>query len=647
MDAQTTETMTGFTKTTPLTELSSPPKPSLAFRVGVVGHRPNRLHDANLPRLEQVIREILQAVQEEVRSFAGEQAVLFSHLPPVLRAISPLAEGTDRLFAEQALDLGWELCCVMPFHQEEFEKDFQPGTALETDSLDRFRCLLQRAANANRLTSFQLDGNRANAGAAYGLGGRVVLNQSDLLVVVWDGVRQGKRGGTEETLDEARRHGVPVIWVDAQAPHAWQRIDSSLPLSAGSGDRAIPDGSGTPDTIRQVVRGLLAVPEPPPSQTQKEPTEAQAETTRQGLERFYAEKKPKRSWAVLWKAFRDSVADSSFPKVRVAIPPFEQAVISEWPMSQTTPVEAMVNRLRPFYAWPDKLSVLCSDRYRSAYILVFLLAATTVALALAPIGLEMSSVSNCEQTSTLLELAAIMVILLVVLLGRAKKWHERWIDYRLAAELLRHLRVVIPIGGERPFPQVPAHHAFYGHPSATWMDWYVRAVTRQIGLPNARLDRDYLKAILSHLKGLLAGQLEFHQTNARRSRTIERRMHTGIVGLLALTLVACLLHLLHLFLPGNVLTFFCGFFPALGAALAGINNQGEFRRVAKRSEAMEDQLKTLQDRVTKLLNRAETVPTGTLTSEVGALASDSARLLVNEVLDWRVVFLDRPLEVGP
>jgi len=105
-----------------------------------------------------------------------------------------LGEGTDRIFADEALDLGFALCCVMPFPQAEFENDFAPGEALKDDSLLRFRRSLARVA-----TRFELDGTRAEESEAYGAGGRVVLNQSDLLVVVWDGQRLNKRGGTEET----------------------------------------------------------------------------------------------------------------------------------------------------------------------------------------------------------------------------------------------------------------------------------------------------------------------------------------------------------------------------------------------------------------------------------------------------------------
>lgn len=631
------------------TESLTPPKPPLAFRVGVVGHRPNRLTNSDTDRLTKVIFNILSAVQTEVKSFYEDNKRLFATAPPVLRAISPLAEGADRLFAEQALNLGWELCCVMPFPQDEYEKDFRPGAALEENSLTRFHEILKRAADADRLTRFQLDGSRAKESASYGNGGRVVLNQSDLLVAIWDGRREGKRGGTEETMDEARRIGVPVIWVDAHKPHAWQRIHSDQSLLNGSNDRMAPDGCETLEILHKVVHESLAVPEPgAPKEKEGTSGNKRREQPLKDLKLFYTKRQPRLTWAVFWKAFRDIVADSKFPKVSFKVEPFEQAVIGEWPRKMGTPVEVMVDRLRPFYAWPDKLAVLYSDRYRSAFIIIYLFTAAAVAMALAPIARHMAYIWKSAVTYTSLELVFIVLILLIVFFGRVKKWHEHWIDYRLAAELLRHLRVVAPIGGERLFPQVPAHHAIYGNPTGTWMHWYVHAVARSIGLPNITLDHGYLAGSLSHIEDLLDGQLKYHNQNARRSRTIEHRLHWGIVILLGMTIIACILHILYNSIPGNILTLLCGFFPALGASLAGINNQGEFRRIAKRSEAMQEQITLMKNRIVKLHERINQPSIGTsFAAEVSILIGDSARLLVQEVLDWRIVFIDRPLEVVP
>lgn len=603
-------------------ELRAPPKPPLAFRVGVVGHRPDRLGEADLGQLGRVIGGILEQTQKAVKAFAGEHADLFASGDPILRAISPLAEGTDRIFAEQALALGWELCCVMPFAQDEYENDFQPAVALEDDSLQRFRDLRSRAR-----VCFQLDGSRAEEAAAYGAGGRVVLNQSDLLIVVWDGQRQDKRGGTEETMDEARRKGVPVLWIEAKAPHEWQWMGMD------------PE----PGSIREMVQGALALPaaaEPPDSRR------APRDDPRQGLDGFYKARMPGWCVAVPWKAFRDIVGDSRWPRLTCRVPPFEESVCDEWPRDRANPVAALVDTLRPYYAWTDKLAVLNSDLYRSAFLTVYLGAALAVAMALAPMLWAREGQIPLERLSAPLELGAILGVLLIVLLGRWRRWHERWLDYRLAAELVRHLRVVAPVGGARPFAQLPAHHGTYGSPAATWMDWYVRAVARSAGLPDAPVDRAYLAASLAHLHDLIEGQAGFHRNSARRSHIIERRLMAGVVVALSLTLVACLLHLAGVL--SGPMVFLCGALPALGAALAGINNQGEFRRIAKRSGAMEERLNEMLEQVDRLRERIEDAPAGeAFANRVRTLAQDSAQILVNEVLDWRVVFLDRPLEAAP
>jgi len=280
-----------------------------------------------------------------------------------------------------------------------------------------------------------------------------------------------------------------------------------------------------------------------------------------------------------------------------------------------------------------------------------------VGMALMPVAAALPAHDLAETLSTALEFLAILAILALVFLGRHRRWHERWMDYRLVAELVRHLRLVAPLGGARPFPQIPAHWGIYGQPGASWMAWYVRAIERALGLPSAVVDKTHVEACLKQLTVDVNEQIEYHEDNARRCHKIEQRLHHWGIGLLTLTLLACALHLvpgiwhavrLPDWLPApHVLLFIGGFFPALGAGVLGINNQGEFRRITKRSTAMQEHLERLLREIEKLEERlAEKSASANEQFSVSAtaLANDVARLLVNEVLDWRVVLLDRPLE---
>ncbi|MBI5506113.1 MAG: DUF4231 domain-containing protein [Deltaproteobacteria bacterium] len=652
-------------------ELSSPPRAPLAFRVAIVGHRPHRLQFADQDALAKLFTTLLVAVREEVVAAKRRDSHLYDDAAPVLRAVSPLAEGSDRLFAEAAIDLGFELCCVMPFPREEFSKDFERPDGLEENSLARFDAILARAAKG--LSCFELDGRRRDGGAAYGEAGRVVLNQSDLLFVVWDGERRGKRGGTEDTFDEARRRGVPTVWIDAHAPHEWQmlRPNQRVPAAGKDGRVAPPTSApGTPaslDPLRETVRQALALPEAarPPASADLSSTAASAAPS---IRRFYRETWRRWNVAFVWKVLRDVVADRTYPSITLRVKPFEEAVLKDWPDDRSTPTGRIVDTLRPYYAWSDKLAERYADTYRSAFATTFLLAASVVGISLFPVAASLKHRGSAATFCIAVELGGIVAILAVVGLGRGGHWHQRWLDYRLVAELVRHLRLVVPLGGERPFPQVPAQWTTYGSPGSTWMAWYVRAIERLLGLPSARLDTHYVLDALEQLEAVLRGQVGYHQRNARRALAMEFVFQRTGLALFGLTFLACLLH----FWPRwpehwtQPLIFVGGFFPALGAALAGIANQAEFTRLEKRSEAMHIELERLADDVAALRAAGDPAATQNLESEPSvahdpsllqdvaaaavplsnaavACAERAARLLVNEVLDWRVVFLDRPL----
>lgn len=628
---------------------TSVPKVSLVFRVGVVGHRPNRLQSADLEALAGQVRGILHVVRHAVLKHHQANPALYDEATPTVRAVSPLAEGVDRLFADQALAEQYELNVVLPFAQAEFENDFTGPHALEPNSVQRFQSLLQRAK-----TVFELDGARSESARAYKVAGDVVLNQSDLLIVVWDGARKNLRGGTEETFDDAVERGVPVVWIDAQAPHPWQMVTQplrSLETAAPQG-RASPAKTDDPDQLQRHVRRLLALSPPPqPQKSSRNHHAAHREDPRATLETYYAEKRPQRNWAICWKWFRNVVGDLNFEPPRVNVEPYEEAVCRNWPRDRSKPIAAMIDRLRPFYAWADKTADRFADAYRSTFVVAYFFAALAVAMALGPIGLGLRSHSGGEIAFAVAEFVAIGLILVIVVRGRIAEWHRRWLDYRLLAELIRHQRLVTTLGGQRAMPSVPEHWASYGNPAASWMAWYARALERSLGLPHATVDRDYLQGCLNDLRDQLKGQIDFHHTTSKRCDRIEHRLHFIEVLLLVATLICCVLHITQGFwhdwlpIPGHGLTFCCGTFPALGAALAGINNQGEFKRIARRSESMHEQLTLQLEAIASLEQKLSAAGSEQqqLSADIAQVSGRIAQTMVNEVLDWRVIFQDRPL----
>lgn len=164
--------------------------------VGVTGHR--RLADrdrvaaeidavldriTSLPRGEWALRET-----EGSRSRSTPQAALR------LVALSPLAEGADRLVAERVLAReGAELEAVLPMDEADYERDFADDA-----SRSEFRSLLARAEAIHRLPA------STNREEAYAAAGRFVVDRCDVLIAIWNGRLANGHGGTADIVAYAR-----------------------------------------------------------------------------------------------------------------------------------------------------------------------------------------------------------------------------------------------------------------------------------------------------------------------------------------------------------------------------------------------------------------------------------------------------------
>ena len=177
--------------------------------VGFTGHRPNRLHIGEA-RVAARLREVLAGLRD------GAQA---RNAAEPLIALSPLAEGSDRLFAEAALELGYGLRALLPFKSADYETTFSDATTTPV-----YRVLLARATQVN-----ELPGSLSDTTAAYEAMGRAMVEASDILVAVWDGKPAAGRGGTPEIVEYAIERGRPVIWIDAATDRAPMRLRAIVP----------------------------------------------------------------------------------------------------------------------------------------------------------------------------------------------------------------------------------------------------------------------------------------------------------------------------------------------------------------------------------------------------------------------------------
>lgn len=663
-----------------LERLKAPPRAPIAFRIGVVGHRPNRLptDPATLDLLREQIATILSAAKLAAEDFKSghEDGRFYADVDPLLRVISPLAEGSDRILAEEGLKLGFSLCCPMPFARDRFMRDFEGRHALEPDSAARFCSLLERAKQLGGLVTFELDGSRASRAteaSAYAAAGRVVMNQSDLMVVVWDGKKKAGEGGTLESLHEAIRFHVPVIWIDALDPSRWKVFRAEDDLGSLEGARRctpppLAPGMSIEKEVFDIVHSELGLPQLPDMQAVHDEAVWHASA-------YFREHWWPLNPGVLWKPFRDLVGLLRLRPPDLFNRDFVEQVRETWPTSDADSGGRTISRsdhdaasaifranaaLRAHFAWSDKLADLFADAHRSVFLFSNLMAAAAVMFALLPVA--MSWTNQRGRLPDTLSVAAEFAVLAAssgfLFAAVRRRWHERWMEYRLMAELIRQLRFMLPLGGGRPLVRTPTFLGVYGDPTRSWMYWHVRAIARAAGLPSAEVDPHYVRECLEDLEAIAdgpgIGQRSWHQTNSVRSNNIYRVLSVGSGMLFLATVVTTGVHfawlamdtkqdirslaekiVTQITLPWMILL--SAFLPALGNALAGINHSGEFLRSAKRSRAMADEFALQAKRIRELAARSGE-PT---LAEVIPIASRMAQSMVEEVIDWRAILLDR------
>ena len=608
---------------------SAPPRPRLALRVGVTGHRPNKLREADLPALRQRVGEILGVVSGLAREAATDASAAYSAAPPRLQIVSALAEGADRIVAQVALACGFELQVVLPYADGLYRREFAGE-----ESVAEFERLLGQATAVLTLQG------APRSPAAYEAVGRVVARHCDLLVAIWDGQPAAGPGGTADVVRMALDARTPAVRVDSRSPS-----DATF-LAPG------PTATSSEPWADQVARALADVLAPPPARRGRRGARLA------DLRRTYFAESPGRGWLGHAHGVIVSVLTQPLRAWPSLLPrDYEEATRSDWesrwgtppaiPASVTKQLEAKL--LKP-YAWADHLAVRYANLYRSAFTLTYLLAPVAVLGALRVYFLDIRQAREAEHVWLAIELATLLLILGIYWIGRRRLWHERWLDYRSLAERLRHLTYLFPLARTTPAVRSPAHTTG-GDPRATWVDWYVRAVVREAGLFAATMDAEHVRAcrallVDKEIGDEASGQIAYHARNAARMHAVHRRLHSMGVLLFAGALAVSFGHLLPLWSRNReLLTELAALLPVLGGSLLGFLSQSDFQSIARRSAAVRGDLVELKSRLGRLVVPATDAPenlAGTVEG-LGDLAEEAAEVMDAELIDWRVGFEGKPL----
>ena len=652
-----------------------PPKPSLAFRVGVVGHRWNRLGPAARPDsatpadrqgwlaecdgLEESLVTTMTAVLSQVASrvaaigrdpdngYAMDQ-------PGRVALVSGMAEGADRIAARAALSLGLELWAILPFDSEEYRKDFDGRWAAPSWSRpganEEFGTLLSRASM--RLV---MDGNPAHRASAYEPLGRAVLAHADLLLVVWDGDESRGVGGTAELVGDARRQEIPILRIDPAHPRRCWLEDPREP------DRGLSVG------LERLDRRLYDLIQPPELAGLADATDwnARTEFYREEIVRGRFFGKSYQAVTAFFGGCRARGAQAFAPSIfawfwlarrlfQPSLPAdYAGATGDEWRTRWGADAETETGRraiasLAPIHGWLDHLARCYADRHRSAFTIVFSLA--WIATVAAVVGL----VAEYRESATVhlwggIEVGVLAAVFGFTIWGDRRRSHKKWIAYRLLAEQVRHLTFLWPLGATSIAARLPMRPSA-DDPRIQWTGWLYRAWVRQLGLATDRMSPAYLEWCRRMLRETeIPSQRVYHDRAADRYQHLHHVVHTRTE---ALFVTALALSVLHLFEPavqllgrlarlpeglaGPALTVLSVFLPARAAALHGWAGHADFRSAALRSAQIELRLEQLELEIDTLAECSSRT--------LGHAALDAATAMEGELGAWRATSLSRPLQ---
>jgi hypothetical protein len=593
-------------------ESSSPPRPRLVVQIGVTGHRPNRLSPDVAATVPAQCDQILKAIA--ALASRAHDPLLHSPEPPLLRILSPLAEGADRIVADAGLALGADLQCPLPFHEEEYCRDFSTES-----SRDEFHALLAKASAV-----FQIDGARDAADVAYERVGRFVLEQSDFLIAIWNGEPAAGRGGTAQIVEEALAQNIPVIWLHAslqKRPSVLFRGESGEPqllplveLSSRFASRFSQCNVGSGMNFSRI---------------------------------YCAEKQPKFDFGRIFRIFRDLLAKGKFRRGSWRIADFEPSARAEWvkmisgpPSPPKDTQRYLLDKLCPHYAWADGLSGYYAGLLRSSSLATNLLSASAVLVAMLGMlghGYHLEG----RRIPELTEFALIAFILLITWHGRRKCWHERWLNYRQLAELLRQYCYLSPLGCALATPPPPAH--FGAGADRSWVDGMFRTIARDLGLAPATINPGYLASIGKLIESILDDQVGYHQSNSGTLTKLSHRLHHIGTTLFVITLLGCVVHVFSNQINRDSFWFLmlATVPPAFGAAFYAIASHGEFARTADRSRAMALELSSLQS--IDLKNALNSIDDAF--AALREAAQRIAGVMIAETMDWSFVFRYRTLNL--
>ena len=637
----------------------------MTLRIGVAGHR--HLDKDQLPILRQQLKKIYADIHQLLQKAASREVAesIYAPEPFVIRFISPLAEGADRLCIEpELMPSEVELAAILPFARAEYEKDFAPASS-DVDSargtVAEFRGLLKRigfdeAGDNAWVPLIELDGSLSHSPEDYNDCAKVLVEHSDLLVAVYDG-NDSENTGTAATVRAAMETGVPVIHVSTLAPgklairpsglfeHSFSELEYTLKNLEDELNRLLlfSDVMKTKEEQVQVIERFQRYRI---GECLSCDTSVLADFTDDGPIR--AAKASPTLGSGFFGVFKKTMTRGN--EVGQKVDEMNHFAEMDTNPQKKTDIEGSASNHHLYSAFlrADQLASQYANIHRSSFLLIYILGA--LALTAAASALAFGAHHGVVFALVVVELLLLGMIYQLFRKDRRRDYHGRWLEYRCLAELFRPLTHMNFLGRSvalftKRSTSATLNREFVGHHSSArcWIYIYLVSVLRWVGFSYCPLDNNYKADINTFIRGAWIGhQINYHTKNAAQMTVMGDRLRSFSFALFFATLAAVLVKLgilvaeislgMHFpLLLTSSIGLLTAVFPILATTAFSIRNHAEFDISAQRSLSMRAVLLAHLKAHTK---GTPHVKSETIHRDLQRLAHES----INETAEWLEIY---------
>lgn len=575
------------------------------LRIGITGHRRlenpdgvqrsldelfvklKRLHKNNVLtsapdsglgyRIIETIDRILSRITKLVAPSLPLSLYPIANCPPTpfrVLAVSSLASGADQLATEFMLtEQGARLQTILPFPHDEYVKDFESTTDLES-----FERLFARSSSSSVAHKRSPAPTREEL---YLRAGHDVVDQSDILLAIWDGNRAGGVGGTGDVIAYACAQHKPVLWINTEK--------SDLPITLVSVDESNQDENGTTWQVSAF------------------PTNMDALSTTYGEIDAYNDD-PAYSEDICQSLAEKSYAFLNNETDKAGLP------------SQI--LERVSTGIFLHQIKADQLAIEYQRLHIRSAVSIFILSALAVSTAV---------LQNLFFPKWIIALEVLAMLSAVVILRITKReeWHEKWLHYRHLAEKLRSQLFIGFLRGLRAAPDVdPSLSLAFYSTGSNWADRAIEQLPQEIA-PEVTSDesvtsiRDFINS------AWIQNQASWHLENAKRKGKFPELSRRASLVFFSATIVAATLHMIPFGLPEGLAKCLIAvsiLLPVWGATIHAISNILDQERMSKQSQRMGEALTQISDHLSQ----------ATTAGEVKELAGRACQLMATENHDWMI-----------